>query len=267
MISAWMRIGIFEAMDRDEGDQRLWFVVDELDALGEIDGLKDALARLRKFGGRCVLGFQSIAQVSGTYGRCAAETIVENCGNTLILRCSASEHGGTSEFASKLIGQREVLHTTSSKTRRPDQWRSSVTTSEQLRIEPAIMASEIERLPDLAGFLKLASVADWLSVRLTPMTTPAPVRPRKAAAVAPPPTPPAAFQPSSPPAAARPAVPPAAAAPRRKARTVVRGASVPPREVASDPIAPPVLAVPAELAAHAESGAVESRPGGAESRT
>ena len=45
-----------KAMSRPEGDQRLWFVIDELDALGNIDGLKDALARLRKFGGRCVLG-------------------------------------------------------------------------------------------------------------------------------------------------------------------------------------------------------------------
>jgi hypothetical protein len=35
---------IFEAMNRGEGDQRLWFIVDELDALGEIDGLKDGLA-------------------------------------------------------------------------------------------------------------------------------------------------------------------------------------------------------------------------------
>ncbi len=87
IISAWMRMAIFEAMNRREGDQRLWFVVDELDALGEIDGLKDALARLRKFGGRCVLGFQSISQVSSTYGKGAADTIVENCGNTLILRC------------------------------------------------------------------------------------------------------------------------------------------------------------------------------------
>lgn len=50
-----------------------------------------------------MLGFQSIAQVSGTYGREVADTLVENCGNTLILRCSASERGGTSEFASKLI--------------------------------------------------------------------------------------------------------------------------------------------------------------------
>src|SRR5258708_5375856 len=116
LISAWMRLSIFEAMNCDEGDQRLWFIVDELDALGEIDGLKDALARLRKFGGRCVLGFQSIAQVSGLYGRGTAETIVENCGNTLILRCSASERGGTSEFSSKRIGQREELHTTVSTT-------------------------------------------------------------------------------------------------------------------------------------------------------
>ena len=108
-ISAWMRLAIFEAMNREEGDQRLWFVVDELDALGQIDGLKDALARVRKFGGRCVLGFQSIAQVSSTYGSGEAQTIVENCGNTLILRCSGSEHGGTSQFASRLIGEREVL--------------------------------------------------------------------------------------------------------------------------------------------------------------
>ena len=159
-----MRIAIFEAMDHREGDQRLWFVVDELDALGAIDGLKDALARLRKFGGRTVIGFQSIAQVSGTYGRSAADTIVENCGNTLILRCSASERGGTSEFASKLIGQREVMHKTRSTSTRPTEWLSSTTMSEHLKIEPAVMASEIERLPDLSGFLKLASVPDWMRV-------------------------------------------------------------------------------------------------------
>ncbi|HEV2269881.1 MAG TPA: type IV secretion system DNA-binding domain-containing protein [Steroidobacteraceae bacterium] len=172
VISAWMRLGIFEAMDRPAGDQRLWFIVDELDALGAIDGLKDALSRLRKFGGRCVLGFQSIAQVSGTYGREVADTVVENCGNTLILRCSASERGGTSEFASKLIGQREVVHTTASRTHNPAAWLATTTTSQQIRIEPAVMASEIERLPDLAGFLKLASRPDWQRVQLTPVHYP-----------------------------------------------------------------------------------------------
>jgi Type IV secretion-system coupling protein DNA-binding domain len=81
-ISTSMRIVIFETMNLPEGEARLWFVIDELDALGAVGELNDALARLRKFGGRCLLGFQSIAQVSATYGRGEADTIVENCGNT-----------------------------------------------------------------------------------------------------------------------------------------------------------------------------------------
>ncbi len=167
-ISAWMRLAIFETMNRDEGDQRLWFVVDELDALGQIDGLKDALARMRKFGGRCVLGFQSIAQVSGTYGHSEAQTIVENCGNTLILRCSGSERGGTSSFASRLIGQREVVRTTESRSRQPLHMLSSITRSEHVNIEPAVLDSEIEQLPDLKGYLKLASTPHWRRIALLP---------------------------------------------------------------------------------------------------
>jgi type IV secretory pathway TraG/TraD family ATPase VirD4 len=171
-ISAWMRLAIFEAMNREdgEGDQRLWFVVDELDALGQIDGLKDALARLRKFGGRCVLGFQSVAQVSSTYGSGEAQTLVENCGNTLILRCSGSEHGGTSQFASRLIGDREVTRTTTSRSRRMTEFFASVTQTEQRSVEPAVMASEIEQLPDLRGYLKFASSQGWQRVRLRPVT-------------------------------------------------------------------------------------------------
>jgi hypothetical protein len=58
-------------------------------------GTSISVSLLVRFDSRCVLGFQSIAQVSATYGRGEADTIVENCGNTLILRCSASEGGGT----------------------------------------------------------------------------------------------------------------------------------------------------------------------------
>jgi hypothetical protein len=163
-----MRLAIFEAMNQPEGDQRLWFVVDELDALGQIDGLKDALARLRKFGGRCVLGFQSVAQVSSTYGEGDAHTIVENCGKTLILRCSASEGGGTARFASRLIGEREVVRTTESRTRRATEWVGSRTRSEHFSLEAALLPSQIEQLPDLAGFLKLASRQEWRPVMLTP---------------------------------------------------------------------------------------------------
>lgn len=165
-ISAWTRIAIFQAMEQPEGDQRLWFVIDELDALGQIDGLKDALARLRKFGGRCVLGFQSIGQVASAYGAGEAHTLVENCGNTLILRCSSSEGGGTSRFASTLIGQREVVKTTRSRNRRLTELFGSVTRSEYPTLESAVLDSELEQLADLSGYLKVASRPEWVRVRL-----------------------------------------------------------------------------------------------------
>jgi len=174
IIATWMRLAIFEAMNQPlDHDQRLWFVVDELDAIGAIDGLKDALARLRKFGCRCVLGFQSISQVSSTYGQGDAHTIVENCGNTLILRCSASENGGTSQFASRLIGEREILRRQISRGRDRDGAfpargaRRSRSITDQHVTETAVMPSELEQLPDLCGYLKGASSTTWLKVAFT----------------------------------------------------------------------------------------------------
>jgi type IV secretory pathway TraG/TraD family ATPase VirD4 len=172
MIATWMHLAIFEAMSQPQGrDQRLWFVVDELDALGAIHGLKDALARLRKFGGRCVLGFQSASQVSSTYGG-EAQTLVENCGNSLILRCSASENGGTSQFASRLIGEREVLRRQISRGKDRDSAffsrgaRRSRSITDHHVTETAVLASELEQLPDLCGYLKTASSATWWKVNL-----------------------------------------------------------------------------------------------------
>jgi type IV secretory pathway TraG/TraD family ATPase VirD4 len=171
IIAGWMRLAIFERLNgANAALAPLWFVVDELDALGAIDGLKDALARLRKFGGRCILGVQSASQVSGTYGADAA-AIVENCGNTLILRCSGSEHGGTSQFAARLIGERDVLRRQTARSRdRGAAWgrgheRRSLSVSQQRVTEPAVLAAELEQLPDLTGYVKTAFAPAWLRVR------------------------------------------------------------------------------------------------------
>jgi type IV secretory pathway TraG/TraD family ATPase VirD4 len=169
IISTWMRLAIFQTMSLGEGDHRIWFAVDELDALGPIDGLSDALTRLRKFGGRCGLGFQSISQVSTTYGHGVAQAMVENCGNSLVLRCSASENGGTSRFASRLIGEREVLRLSKSVSRSRGEGffgnaRDTHGQSEQTATEVAVMPAEIEQLPDRTGFLKFTSQAAWMKV-------------------------------------------------------------------------------------------------------
>lgn len=87
-------------------------------------------------------------------------------------RLTALTHCWTSEFASRLIGQREIMHTTRSKTRRPTGCMGSTRSREHLEIEPAIMASEIEHLPDLEGHFKFASTPDWRRVTLTPVSYP-----------------------------------------------------------------------------------------------
>ncbi|HTW74502.1 MAG TPA: type IV secretion system DNA-binding domain-containing protein, partial [Steroidobacteraceae bacterium] len=43
----------------------------------------------------------------------------------------------------------------------------SRTVSEQYALEDVVMASEIEQLPDLTGFLKFASQPAWRRVRLS----------------------------------------------------------------------------------------------------
>lgn len=167
IISAWMRLAIVQTLSLEEGDCRLWFAVDELDALGPIDGLADALPRLRKFGGRCVLGFQTISQPSSTYGKGVAQAIVENCGTSLVLRCSASEDGGTSGFASRLIGERQVIRQVKSSGQSQSGLLTGTSTrgsSEQHATEYAVMPAEIEQLPDRSGFLKFPSQPSWLRI-------------------------------------------------------------------------------------------------------
>jgi Type IV secretion-system coupling protein DNA-binding domain len=93
--------------------------------------------------------------------------------NILILRCSSSENGGTSQFASRLIGEREVLRRQVSRGRDREAafWsrgaRRSHNVSEARVIETAVMPSELEQLPDLCGYLKTASSRVWRKVEFS----------------------------------------------------------------------------------------------------
>lgn len=168
LISCWMNLAIVETLSlAPSTERRIWFHVDELDALGRIEGLKDAQARLRKFGGRVAIGFQSFAQVKQIYGE-GAHTIIENCGNLLILRCGLSQGGGTAELASDLVGNREVERDDVSRSRTRGQFTSrSISMQTKRALEDAALASEIMQLPNREGFVKRATAADWWRVRFS----------------------------------------------------------------------------------------------------
>lgn len=165
LISCWMNIAILETLSLEPSqDRRIWFHVDELDALGRIEGLKDAQARLRKFGGCVAIGFQSFSQVKQVYGE-GAQTIIENCGNLLLLRAGASEDGGTAKLASDLIGGREVERGDVSRSQTHGRFTTrSMSMQTRRMIEDVALASEIMQLPNREGFLKRATGLDWRRV-------------------------------------------------------------------------------------------------------
>ena len=131
--------------------------------------------RISACGGTLLLApAMALAQATSPFmtGANALQTniLVENCGNTLILRCSGSEHGGTSQFASRLIGEREVIRRHTARGRDREGWlaaraaRRSTNVSESHVIESAVLAAELEQLPDFTGYLKSAASPEWLRV-------------------------------------------------------------------------------------------------------
>lgn len=167
----WMRVAISATMSLPEADHRLWLVIDEFDALGKIPGLKDALTRIRRFGGRVLLGTQTSALIEELYGKGFGKAITENCLNQFILRCSNSENGGTAKFASDLIGEHHIRRTLNSSSTSSGSGSSSSGSSsnqgtsfsqtEQEATEAAVSPTDISRLQDLTGYLKFATEPDW----------------------------------------------------------------------------------------------------------
>jgi hypothetical protein len=130
-----------------EGQSRVWMILDELAALNALPQLHAALTRQRKSDNPIVLGFQGMSQLDALYGK-KAETILSQAYTNIVLR---TREPRAAEHLSKLIGESQRERLTESG---PARWfgrrRHSYTT--QRVIEPVILKSEIQGLPDLSGY-------------------------------------------------------------------------------------------------------------------
>jgi len=154
LVAAFLEMGIVEGLSLSENPERgLWFVMDEVDSLGKITSLRAGLTKLRKYGGRCVLGLQTVAQLRTTYGRDEAQTLISSTAVKCILRAGDSETAKNMEYE---LGEQEIER---------DQLNDSLTTNEnghslgqtmttQVVRQSTVLASEVMGLPDLRGYLK-----------------------------------------------------------------------------------------------------------------
>ena len=105
------------------------------------------------------IGPQSVDQVPAACGPAVANTAIENCNNAQILRCEVAKRGGTAQFASELIGEREVEHDETSTSHLTGQHKLGDACAPVA--EKAVLASQIIQVPDQSGYLKLAGQAEW----------------------------------------------------------------------------------------------------------
>ena len=167
MVATWLDLAVVEGLSLEETeDRQLWFIMDQLDSLGRIASLDMAMSKLRKYGGRCVLGIQTISQLRETYGRDRAQTIAANAANKLILRSGDNETG---EYFSRELGEQDVAESRTSETVSPGSGpgllgggftfrgtSKSHTTATHSERRAAVLASELGNLPDMQGYLSLA---------------------------------------------------------------------------------------------------------------
>lgn len=145
--------------------RRVWMVLDELAALGKLNGLEAGLTLGRKHGLAVVAGLQSTAQLDRLYGRESA-TVLRACFRNLAVLAIAKSDPATADELSRALGEREVLRQEVSRSTGA----SGQAESQSLRHaqERLVLPSEISGLPNLEGYLALAGAEPVRHLRLKP---------------------------------------------------------------------------------------------------
>lgn len=156
---------------KEDPNRRLFFVIDEADALGQVTGLQSLLTRGRRFGASAVLAIQSVSQFYDKYGRDVANTLLSNLGTQVILRLPDAE---TSEWASRTFGDEQVReeHVSTSRSHDLVDGKHSTSTSYQIRQQRIVLPSEIAQLPDLVGLLNIVGDIPPCVIQIPPVNPP-----------------------------------------------------------------------------------------------
>ena len=131
--------------------RRVWLVIDEFASIGKVQSIETVATKARKVGGCLVIGIQSISQLKESYGEHSAQSILSCLSSWLVLRCADAD---TAEYMSKYLGEEEVVRTSGGSS--TSESGGSTSWSEQTATQRIVLASEIQKLPNVVGFLKIA---------------------------------------------------------------------------------------------------------------
>ena len=153
LISTWLEIAVNSmlSLEQDEG-RRIWVILDELPTLHQVPSLQPGLAESRQFGGCFVLGVQVASALRDLYGRNGAETISGLCGTRVVF---AAPDRDTAQWSADSLGRSEVEEFAEGVSYGADPYRDGVTLTPKRELQALALPSEIMRLPNLNGYLKV----------------------------------------------------------------------------------------------------------------
>ena len=132
-------------------------VIDELGALNQLPSLHRLLSESRKFQGCPILGTQTEAQINKIYSREDTSIILQGTRTKLIMNCADPQ---TALTMAENIGKQEFMCTTENRSRSFTNHGGgrNISHHEQLREGLAVMSAQLQKLPDLQGYLKFADL-------------------------------------------------------------------------------------------------------------
>ena len=164
--AAWLEIAMLAAMaGRPIDHTRILFVIDELASLPYLKALEIGLTQGRKYGIASVLGFQSMPQLDHIYGDAVAKVLFSNLQTKCVFR---TEDSATATMLADTLGKAELDEASANQSFGVEAQKDGAGIARKRAEINVVLPSQIQTLPDLSGFLKVAGAYPLAKVEIIP---------------------------------------------------------------------------------------------------
>ena len=150
-------------------DRRVWFILDELASLNQLESLPTALAEFRKYGGCVVAGLQDIHQIEARYGREEGKAMLGLFNTKIVFRLNDYD---TAKRVSDSFGEQETSEMIEGISFGAHQMRDGVSLSDQRKYRPVISPTDLMKLKNLEAYVKMAEVGVLGKIKFSYLNVP-----------------------------------------------------------------------------------------------
>lgn len=136
----------------DDRQRRRFFMLDEFGTLQRLPSIQRVLLTGRSKGVSAWLGFQDVGQIDKLYTHQVRSSIINACSNRMFFGVGDPD---TAEFVSKAIGDVKLSKVQETYSMGPEDSKDGISQVRQEKIERAVMASTIMRLPELTAYVSI----------------------------------------------------------------------------------------------------------------